>query len=80
MEVRRGLVDIRGHDAAVGEAERCFSCGVCNECDRCLQYCPEGVLLRDPGADKYSFDYEFCKGCGVCATQCPRGVIFMSEV
>lgn len=79
-EVRRGLVDIEGHDAAVAEAERCFSCGVCNECDRCIEYCPEGVVLRDPDGDKYCFDYEFCKGCGVCAAQCPRGVIFMSEI
>ncbi len=80
VEVRRGLVDVGAHHAAVAEAERCFSCGVCNECDRCLTYCPEGVLHREPGGEKYSFDYDFCKGCGVCAAQCPRGVIFMSEV
>jgi NADPH-dependent glutamate synthase beta subunit-like oxidoreductase/Pyruvate/2-oxoacid:ferredoxin oxidoreductase delta subunit len=80
VEVRGGLVDVAGHEAAIAEAERCFSCGVCNECDRCMTYCPEGVLLRDPEGDKYSFDYDFCKGCGVCASQCPRGVIFMGEV
>ncbi|MFG0251543.1 MAG: FAD-dependent oxidoreductase, partial [Phycisphaerales bacterium JB038] len=38
-EIHAGLVD-------PGEAERCLSCGVCNECDRCVTYCPEGVLSR----------------------------------
>jgi 2-oxoacid:acceptor oxidoreductase gamma subunit (pyruvate/2-ketoisovalerate family) len=28
------------------EARRCLSCGVCNECDLCVTYCPEGVLKR----------------------------------
>ena len=79
-EVRLGLVDEPGHEAAVAEAQRCFSCGVCNECDRCLEYCPEGILLHDNGDDSYRFDFEFCKGCGVCAAQCPRGVIYMAEL
>jgi 2-oxoacid:acceptor oxidoreductase gamma subunit (pyruvate/2-ketoisovalerate family) len=79
-EVRLGLVDEPGHGAAVAEAERCFSCGVCNECNRCLEYCPEGVLLREQAGEGYRFDFDFCKGCGVCASQCPRGVIYMAEL
>lgn len=81
-EVRLGLTDEPGHEPAVAEAQRCFSCGVCNECDRCLEYCPEGVLLheRDPKTDTYRFDFDYCKGCGVCASQCPRGVIYMAEL
>ncbi|MDH3746231.1 MAG: FAD-dependent oxidoreductase, partial [Acidobacteriota bacterium] len=47
------------------EAKRCLSCGVCNECDACVTYCPEGVLKR-VGHD-YVFDSSFCKGCAVCA-------------
>jgi len=78
-EVRLGLIDAPGHAAAVAEAQRCFSCGVCNGCDRCLNYCPEGVLVRD-GTGGYRFDLEYCKGCGVCAAQCPRGVIYMAEL
>ena len=77
-EVRLGLIDEPGHDAAVAEANRCFSCGVCNFCDRCAEYCPEGILRRD--GDGYRFDYDYCKGCGVCASQCPRGVNFMAEL
>ena len=78
-EVRLGLVDDPGHRPATIEANRCFSCGVCNSCDRCVSYCPEGVLVRD-GEQAYKFDYEYCKGCGVCASQCPRGVIYMAEL
>jgi Pyruvate/2-oxoacid:ferredoxin oxidoreductase delta subunit len=77
-EVRLGLVDEPGHEAAVAEAERCFSCGVCNYCDRCVAHCPEGILVRD--GDGYRFDYDYCKGCGLCVSQCPRGVNFMAEL
>ncbi len=71
-EVHQGIAD------ASVEAQRCFSCGVCNSCDRCLTYCPEGVLTTD--GDTYTFNFDYCKGCGVCATECPRGVILMSEI
>ncbi len=77
-EVRRGFDGQDGEELAFAEAERCFSCGVCNECDRCKVFCPEGTLLRD--GDGYRFDYEYCKGCGICATQCPRGVVYMAEL
>jgi len=70
-EVHQGLDD-------AGEAKRCLSCGVCNECDRCVTFCPEGVLKR-VGPD-FVFDYSFCKGCAVCASECPRNVIFMSQI
>lgn len=77
-EVHAGLVDTVDKSAAASEAGRCFSCGVCNTCDRCLTYCPEGILTRDD--DGYRFNYDYCKGCGVCASECPRGVIIMSEL
>jgi Pyruvate/2-oxoacid:ferredoxin oxidoreductase delta subunit len=77
-EVRVGYRDNPAEHPAVAEAQRCFSCGVCNTCDRCLEYCPEGILLRD--GDGYRFDYGYCKGCGVCASVCPRGVIYMSQL
>ncbi|MDX1584449.1 MAG: FAD-dependent oxidoreductase, partial [Thermoanaerobaculia bacterium] len=75
-EVHTGFGD--SADKAALEAKRCFSCGVCNECDRCIEHCPEGILTRD--TDGYRFDYDYCKGCGICATECPRGVIAMSEL
>mgnify|MGYP001819277297 CR=1 FL=1 len=70
-EVHLGLED-------ASEATRCLSCGVCNECDMCVTYCPEGVLKR-VGHD-LQFDYGYCKGCGVCVAECPRNVIFMSHL
>jgi NADPH-dependent glutamate synthase beta subunit-like oxidoreductase len=60
------------------EAARCLSCGVCNECDLCVTYCPEGMLKRV--GHRFEFDYSYCKGCGVCAAECPRNVIFMSHL
>ncbi len=70
-EVHMGLED-------TAEAARCLSCGVCNECDFCCTYCPEGVLKRV--GHRLEFDYGYCKGCGVCAAECPRNVIFMSHL
>ncbi len=69
-EVHDGLAD-------PSEALRCMSCGVCNECDRCVTYCPEAVLKRV--GHEFIFDYAYCKGCGVCQAECPRNVIYMSE-
>jgi 2-oxoacid:acceptor oxidoreductase gamma subunit (pyruvate/2-ketoisovalerate family) len=70
-EIHMGLTD-------PSEAKRCLSCGVCNECDLCVTYCPEGVLKRV--GHQLVFDYAYCKGCGICVTECPRNVIFMSHL
>jgi NADPH-dependent glutamate synthase beta subunit-like oxidoreductase len=70
-EVHLGLDD-------TAEAARCLSCGVCNECDACTTYCPEGVLKRV--GHRLEFDYAYCKGCGVCVAECPRNVIYMSHL
>jgi Pyruvate/2-oxoacid:ferredoxin oxidoreductase delta subunit len=70
-EVHQGLVD-------ASEARRCLSCGVCNECDLCVTFCPDGVLKRV--GHELVFDYAYCKGCGVCVTECPRNVVFMSHL
>jgi len=67
-EVRQGLDSME-------EAKRCLSCGVCNSCDRCVTYCPDGVLKRV--GNTIVFDYDYCKGCGVCVSECSRAVIFM---
>jgi 2-oxoacid:acceptor oxidoreductase gamma subunit (pyruvate/2-ketoisovalerate family) len=79
-EVHLGFQAGPNGEGAVNEAQRCLSCGVCNRCDRCLEYCPEGVLKRDDKNDLYVFDLEYCKGCGVCMTACPRGAIYMAEL
>ena len=79
-EVHLGFQAGPDGEGAVNEALRCLSCGVCNKCDRCLEYCPEGILRRSDEEDGYVFDLEYCKGCGVCMTACPRGAIYMTEL
>jgi 2-oxoacid:acceptor oxidoreductase gamma subunit (pyruvate/2-ketoisovalerate family)/2-oxoacid:acceptor oxidoreductase delta subunit (pyruvate/2-ketoisovalerate family) len=58
------------------EAERCFSCGHCTNCDTCLVYCPEGVIER-LGDGSYEINLDYCKGCGICVAECPRGAMEM---
>ena len=79
-EVHLGFQAGPDGEGAVSEALRCLSCGVCNKCDRCLEYCPEGVLRRSDENDLYVFDLDYCKGCGVCMTACPRAAIYMAEL
>jgi len=60
---------------AVKAAKRCFQCGKCTFCGRCLVYCPDQALEPEPKQKRVIFDYAFCKGCGICAYECPRGAI-----
>ena len=74
-EDRKSFEEVHQGLEGVDEAKRCLSCGVCNACDRCVTYCPDGVLKRE--GDRVVFDYEYCKGCGVCVSECSRAVIYM---
>ena len=65
-------------EAAVAEARRCFNCGVCNECELCLIFCPDVAIRRHP-AGGFEIDSDHCKGCGLCAEECPRGAIVMTR-
>jgi NADPH-dependent glutamate synthase beta subunit-like oxidoreductase len=71
-EVAKGL----SVESATKEAKRCLVCGTCVGCDRCLVFCPEGIVIppEKPGGE-YLYRDEFCKGCGVCASVCLRGVM-----
>jgi 2-oxoacid:acceptor oxidoreductase delta subunit (pyruvate/2-ketoisovalerate family) len=64
-------------DQARVEAQRCFSCGVCNNCDNCWVFCPDAAITRIDST--YEVNYDFCKGCGICAEECPRSVISLVE-
>jgi 2-oxoacid:acceptor oxidoreductase delta subunit (pyruvate/2-ketoisovalerate family) len=75
----RGFGEVTSGLLTPDEAERCLGCGRCTECDRCLVYCPDGIIRRDATA-RYRIDYDFCKGCGVCVTECPRaGMTMVAE-
>jgi NADPH-dependent glutamate synthase beta subunit-like oxidoreductase len=68
-----------GIDAAqmLAEAQRCFSCGTCIQCDNCFHYCPDLAVRRVEGGYEVLTDY--CKGCGVCVRECPTGSMTMRE-
>ncbi|HLK15973.1 MAG TPA: NAD(P)-binding protein [Fimbriimonadaceae bacterium] len=58
-------------DEARYEAQRCFSCGNCFECDACYGACPEDAIEKLGKGSRYRFDFDKCTGCGVCFEQCP---------
>lgn len=57
------------------EAARCMSCGVCNECNNCLIFCPDNAISKHDGI--LSVDYDHCKGCGICIHECPHDAIHL---
>jgi len=57
------------------ECMRCFHCGICVQCDECVDACPRDAWKRD--GDEFSVDLSLCGGCGTCAAACKGGVIQM---
>ena len=55
------------------ETQRCFKCGVCNECDNCRIFCPEVAVVFKNSRREINLDY--CKGCGICVVECPRNAM-----
>ncbi|MCJ7830762.1 MAG: FAD-dependent oxidoreductase, partial [Desulfobacterales bacterium] len=71
-EVSLGLTESQ----AIEEAGRCLCCGTCTGCDRCLTFCPEGVIVPpDKTGEAYRVNNDYCKGCSICASVCVRGVM-----
>ena len=66
-------------ETALQEANRCFSCGVCNHCDNCYIFCSDLAVIKQKGKIRNTIDYDHCKGCGVCAEECPRDCIYMER-
>jgi 2-oxoacid:acceptor oxidoreductase delta subunit (pyruvate/2-ketoisovalerate family) len=64
---------------AMREAERCFNCGICNQCDNCRLFCPDLAVVRDQSPLGRSIDYDYCKGCGICVVECPRNAMTLEE-
>jgi 2-oxoacid:acceptor oxidoreductase delta subunit (pyruvate/2-ketoisovalerate family) len=81
-EARMNFQEIFGNltlEKALGEAQRCFSCGMCYSCDNCYLLCPDGSVLKQDEGHLNMIDYEYCKGCGICENECPVGVINMEK-
>jgi len=64
---------------AMREAERCFNCGICNQCDNCRLFCPDLAVVRDQSPLGRRIDYDYCKGCGICVVECPRNAMTLEE-
>jgi 2-oxoacid:acceptor oxidoreductase delta subunit (pyruvate/2-ketoisovalerate family) len=64
---------------ALEEAERCLSCGTCNECENCYVFCPDASIIKTEEFLSHQVDYDFCKGCGICFSECPPGAISLKE-
>ncbi len=64
------------------EKDRCMSCGLCRDCEFCLQACPEQAISKytnEKGETIYVSNEERCIGCGICAGVCPCGVWTMKD-
>jgi len=75
----REVISNLTESAALEEAERCFNCGTCNECENCYLFCPDASILKRDEILSHQVDYDFCKGCGICFVECPRGAISLQE-
>jgi NADPH-dependent glutamate synthase beta subunit-like oxidoreductase len=63
-------------DMALAEANRCFFCGTCVGCERCLMMCPDLSIHSIEGRTfMFQPHDDYCKGCGTCAAVCNRGVM-----
>jgi NADPH-dependent glutamate synthase beta subunit-like oxidoreductase len=73
-------IDLRvSGNIAMREAERCFNCGLCNQCDNCHLFCPDMSVIHDQSAQGRHINYEYCKGCGLCVVECPRNAMTLEE-
>jgi NADPH-dependent glutamate synthase beta subunit-like oxidoreductase len=65
-------------EAALEEAARCFSCGLCFGCENCWMYCQSNCFKKikeiTPG-HYYDIDLKTCDGCKKCAEECPCGFL-----
>lgn len=49
---------------------------LCDGCDKCLEFCPNGVYTRDSGGTMRVANPMSCEvGCDACARLCPPGAI-----
>ena len=70
-------------EAVIAEAERCMSCGMCFNCEKCWQFCQDGAIEKLPSDKRpdpvtgayFYFKLEKCVGCKKCAEECPCGYI-----
>jgi len=64
----------------LAEVGRCFSCGLCFDCEKCWMYCQVNCFAKleekQPG-HYFKIKLELCDGCKKCAEECPCGFLEM---
>jgi NADPH-dependent glutamate synthase beta subunit-like oxidoreductase/Pyruvate/2-oxoacid:ferredoxin oxidoreductase delta subunit len=64
----------------LAEVGRCFSCGLCFDCEKCWMYCQTSCFAKleekRPG-HYFRIKLELCDGCKKCAEECPCGFLEM---
>jgi NADPH-dependent glutamate synthase beta subunit-like oxidoreductase len=76
----RETIQSLSQNSAIREARRCFFCGACIGCDRCLLFCPDlSIHPLQKVRSSYGHNEDYCKGCGTCAAACLSGVMELGE-
>ena len=60
------------------ESSRCFSCGMCFDCEKCWMFCQNECFSKVPAAERgkyYRMVLDACIGCKKCAAVCPSGFL-----
>lgn len=71
LEIDRGFA----REDALAEVERCFRCGHCQMCGKCVEHCPGYVLSMTDRGPRVAHSDE-CWHCGSCRINCPSSCIF----
>ena len=72
--VEKGFSEEEAH----AEAYRCLACGLCANCNNCIDNFACPALYLEEG--RVMINEELCDGCGVCAELCPNDAIIEVSV